>query len=207
MQLQRKDFSLLITGALIAGGALAVATTSLAQQEHQHQEHVCPMHAAQGAIAIPEPIRIEHDQLHEELAQALQAGGKTGEAARDVQQALAGHFEEENRLVMPLLGLLEPLAEQNVRGEMRTAIEMARQVERKLPSFLKEHEAIHEAVNRLERVAEEEGKSDIATFARRLRLHAQHEEVVLYPAAILVGRHLDDQLSAGSDDTAPGASG
>ena len=35
-------------------------------------------------FSIPQPLKTEHDELHEELARAIQAGGRTGGAAREV---------------------------------------------------------------------------------------------------------------------------
>jgi hypothetical protein len=32
---------------------------------------------------IPQPLKMEHDELHEELARAIQAGGRIGAAARE----------------------------------------------------------------------------------------------------------------------------
>jgi len=152
----------------------------------------------ESPIRVPEPIRIEHEHLHEELARAVNAGGRTGEAAHRLEEALSGHFEEENELVMPLLGLLEPLAQGRVTEAMRPAVEQSRQVQEKLPRFLEEHRAIRDAVDRLVEAAEAEGKSDVAEFGRRLALHARHEEAVLYPAAILVGRQVEVALQRSS---------
>ncbi len=156
---------------------------------------------ASGPIAIPEPIKVEHEHLHAQLGRATQASGKTGDAARQVRQALADHFKEENELVMPLLGLLEPLAAGRVTQAMRPAVAMSQEVRRKLPQFLDEHRAIHRAVDALEAAAEAEGHPRIADFARRLRLHAETEEAVLYPAAVLVGERVADAL----DNPTPGA--
>ncbi|MCW8193961.1 hypothetical protein F6455_04065 [Proteobacteria bacterium 005FR1] len=155
-----------------------------------------PANAQESPIRIPEPIRIEHEHLHQDLAEAMKAGGRTGDAASQVQQALSGHFEEENRLVMPLLGLLEPLAKGRVTEQMRPAVAMSREVQQKLPRFMEEHRAIHKAVEQLISAAEAEGKSQVADFGRRLALHAQHEEVVLYPAAIVVGERVEAALAA-----------
>jgi len=117
---------------LVAAGLLGV----LAFGGEEDEAHDNP---TDSPIAIPEPIKVEHDHLHAQLKQAMQAGDKTGRAARQVQKALSGHFEEENELVMPLLGLLEPLAEGTVTEAMRPAIAMSKQVERKLPTFMAEH--------------------------------------------------------------------
>jgi len=174
---------------LVAAGLLGV----LAFGGEEDEAHDNP---TDSPIAIPEPIKVEHDHLHAQLKQAMQAGDKTGRAARQVQKALSGHFEEENELVMPLLGLLEPLAEGTVTEAMRPAIAMSKQVERKLPTFMAEHRDIHKAVTALEAAAKSESKADVASFARRLRLHAQNEEAVLYPAAVLIGRQVEQMLGA-----------
>jgi len=179
---------------LLMAAAGLLELSGCASQSAYHDHH----HAAaseNSPIAIPEPIKIEHDHLHAQLKQATQAGGETGRAAQQVQQTLSGHFEEENELVMPLLGLLEPLAKGEVTEAMRPAIAISKQVERKLPTFLAEHREIHEAVNALEAAAKDEGKAQVAAFARRLRLHAQNEEVVLYPAAIVIGQQVEHMLA------------
>lgn len=161
----------------------------------QPQSEEADTTAGSSVIAIPDPVKVEHEQLHQNLKQAMQTGGETGEAARRVQKALADHFEQENQLVMPLLGLLKPLADGEINEEMRPAIAMSQKVKEQLPRFMKEHRAIHEAVDRLEKAAKSEGKVDVGDFARRLRLHAQHEEAILYPAAILVGQRVEAALN------------
>lgn len=150
--------------------------------------------AWRGPVEMPEPLKREHEMLHAQLEQAVEAGGRTGEAAEQVREALSAHFEEENRIAMPPLGLLRPLSRGEATEEMRPAIEMARETEEKLDEFLEEHRQIHAAIDELERVAEEEGKTAQAEFARKLRLHARTEEEVLYPATILVGRVLEREL-------------
>jgi hypothetical protein len=161
----------------------------------------CPHHAAHGdaanhdsLIAIPEPLRIDHEMLHEELAAATNAGGDTGEAAKLVRERLHGHFEEENAVALPPLGLLAPIADGRLDPEMAPAIEMAHTVEANYDRYLREHARIVEALERLESAAKRESKPEQVAFARRLRLHAQIEEQVLYPATILVGRYLDEHL-------------
>lgn len=190
--LSRSRHVLLSLAAIGAIGGFALV--SLAQDDAPSSSGQANRAAGSGWIAIPEPIRVEHEHLHHNLQEAMRAGGETGSAAKRVQQALADHFEQENELVMPLLGLLGPLAEGEASEQMRPAIAMSEKVQELLPQFMEEHRAIHEAVDQLEKVAESEGKSEVAGFARRLRLHARHEEAVLYPAAIVVGQRVKDLL-------------
>ena len=53
--------------------------------------------------------------------------------------------------------------------------------------MLEEHKQIVGALENLTHAAKQENKSEYIHFAEKLKLHAQTEEEVLYPAAILVG--------------------
>lgn len=59
-----------------------------------------------------------------------------------------------------------------------------------LPSMLDEHKEIVDALEKLIDAANQENKLEYSHFAEKLKLHAQTEEEVLYPAAILVGEYL-----------------
>lgn len=43
-------------------------------------------------IKIPEPLKIEHEELHAELVALTKAPGEVGEAARGVATLLHPHF-------------------------------------------------------------------------------------------------------------------
>ena len=60
--------------------------------------------------------------------------------------------------------------------------------------MLEEHQALFGALRRLAVVALQENRPEVADFADKMRLHAQTEEEVLYPAAILVGRYVRARL-------------
>ena len=59
---------------------------------------------------IPEPLKVEHAELHAELVEATKAGGLVGEAAREVAKRLHPHFVREEEFALPPLGLLASLA-------------------------------------------------------------------------------------------------
>ena len=73
-------------------------------------------------IKIPEPLKVEHAELHAELVALTKAPGKVGEAARNVAVLLHPHFVKEEEYALPLLGLLAPIAQRGVTPEMREAI-------------------------------------------------------------------------------------
>src|SRR5688572_31829587 len=76
----------------------------------------------QFKLEVPNSIAAEHHELHEELRTAIASGGKTGAAAKIVEQRLKVHFEKEEEYALPQLGLLVPLAEGRVsRSEEHTS--------------------------------------------------------------------------------------
>lgn len=143
---------------------------------------------------IPESLKAEHVELHEQLAHAIKAGGKTGEAARAVEEVLHPHFLKEEEYALPPLGLLSSLREGNVTPEMRSVIAMTDRLKADLPHMLREHKAIVAALAKLSAAAKQEDKREHALFAEKLMMHARNEEEVLYPAAILVGEYMKMKL-------------
>lgn len=78
---------------------------------------------------------------------------------------------------------------------MRPVVTMADRLKRDLPEMLSEHRAVVAALEKLAEAGKAEMRTDAERFAEKLRLHAQTEEDVLYPAAILVGEYVKAQLS------------
>lgn len=145
-------------------------------------------------LQVPSSIAAEHHELHEELASAIKSGGKTGDAAKIVEQRLSSHFEKEEEYALPQLALLAPLAKGRVSPDMKPAIELSDKLKADMPRMLEEHKAIVEALNTLKEAAKAENKMQAISFAEKLSAHAQNEEQVMYPAAILVGEYLKLKL-------------
>ena len=147
-------------------------------------------------LNIPAPLKAEHEALHAVLGKATKEAGRTGEAARSVAEILHPHFMKEEEYALPPLGLLTHLAQGEVVPEMKRALEMAHRLKKELPHMLEEHKAIVEALDKLADAARKEGKREYANFSKDLTLHAQTEEEVLYPAAILIGEYLKAKLKS-----------
>lgn len=146
------------------------------------------------AFEIPTSLKAEHKEIHEELAKVIKLGGKTGEAAKEVEKALHPHFLKEEEYAMPPLGLLQPLSEGKVTPDVEKVIEMTVRLKKDMPEMLKEHQAVVAALKKLSEAAKAEKKPEAERFADRLTGHARNEEEVLYPAAILVGEYLKLKL-------------
>lgn len=177
--------------SLLLFAAVAAVTVPSAAILAQHEGHG---HAG-AALQTPEVLHLEHARIHEDLAAARGAGGKTAEAAQAVAEALERHFGDEEEYAMPPLSLLAPLAHGKATEEMRPAIAMADKLRANYDKMLDEHKAITSATERLRAVATEENKPEHAEFAEALLLHARNEEVILYPATLLVGERLKADLA------------
>ncbi len=142
------------------------------------------------AITSPPSLKHEHEELHAELVAATRAGGKTGPAAQAVAQALHPHFVKEEEYALPPLGLLAMLADGKLPPDRDAVIAMTERLRKDLAHMLHEHKAIVIELHNLAEAAKSESKPEFVHFAEKLKLHAQTEEEVLYPAAILIGEYL-----------------
>jgi len=142
------------------------------------------------AIAIPKPLKEEHDELHGELVHATKQPGTVGEAAKKVARLLHPHFVSEEEYALPPLGLLAAVARGETPAGAGQALAMAERLRKELPRMLEEHGAIVGALAALSEAAKREGKPEVARFAEKLTLHAQTEEQVLYPATLVLGEVL-----------------
>jgi hypothetical protein len=138
-------------------------------------------------IQIPESMRAEHEEIHEELVRATKLAGPVGEAARELATILHPHFVREEQIGLPPLGLLAPLARGEFVPEMRDVLPLTDSLRAELPGMLEEHKAIRAATIRLGDVARAANNTAVVHLAEQLKLHAQSEEELFYPAALLVG--------------------
>ncbi len=141
-------------------------------------------------MEIPESIIVEHKEIHGMLAQILKGGGETAKAAKAVEDLLYPHFVKEEEYALPPLGLLRPLSEGKITKDATDGRRLAEKLKADLNQMLAEHKVIVGKLDELIAVATGEGKKQPIEFAEKLKMHAQAEEEVYYPAAILVGEYL-----------------
>lgn len=143
---------------------------------------------------VPQPLKEEHEELHTMLKHATDLSGKTGKTAKKVAVLMHPHFIKEEQYALPPLGLLPALAAGKFTPEMKNIIIMTDKLKVELPEMLKEHQQIVEELKILMKDAAEENHPEIVVFADKLMLHAQTEEEVYYPAAILAGEFIKLKL-------------
>jgi hypothetical protein len=132
-------------------------------------------------------LQAEHHDIHEALVEATRAPGRVGAAAKELAAVLHPHFERENQIALPPLGLLAPLAAGQTPAGLEEALAMTDALRQEWPRMLEEHKQIRAATEKLRVAAREEKARAHEQLAEALAAHAQTEEEVLYPAAILVG--------------------
>lgn len=145
---------------------------------------------------IPESMKIEHEGLHVELTRAIESGGETGVAAQAVADLLHKHFVKEEEYALPPLGLLPQLARGEVTPEMSEVLPLTDALKADLGEMLQEHQGIVAALERLAQAGEKENKPEAVEFTHALKLHAQNEEQVAYPTALLIGEYVRLKLGA-----------
>lgn len=142
----------------------------------------------------PLSLRREHEELHADLARAGQVPGQIGDAARAVARIMHPHFLREDEYAIPPLALLPRLAKGQVAPDMAEVLPLVARLKEELPLMIEEHRAILGTVRELAVAAETENDEQYIRLAAELMVHAQLEEEVLYPAAILVGEYVKLKL-------------
>ncbi len=184
----------------ISRATILLALTFLALSAAAQSQAPSTKSENQNWLQVPSAVEAEHKELRAELSKLTQAGGKTGTAARKLQKELQPHFEKEEKYALPPLGLLGPLSQGKVTQDMRPAIALSDDLKAQLPEMLVEHRAIEAAARDLETAGREENQPEATAFAEKLLVHAQTEEQVLYPSAILVGEYLKLRLQNPTKD-------
>lgn len=142
-----------------------------------------------NAFEIPKSIQMEHESIQAALTQATRAPGRVGAAAKELAEALHPYFVREEQIALPPLGLLAPLAA-NIPvsySVLSEALTMTDTLKSELPQMLEEHQRIRVAAEKFHTAVHAEQATMYERLAEQLVLHAQTEEEVLYPAAVLVG--------------------
>jgi hypothetical protein len=139
---------------------------------------------------IPEPLQINQDEMCVALERAAHSGGRTGRAAADLMRVLQPHLLKEEDDLLQTLGLLVPLAHNEFNAGMLDVLAKTEHLKSRMFEIMREHVEIIEAAHKLLHAAHAERKLSLVGFTERLMLRAWTDEVVFYPAAILIGEYL-----------------
>jgi len=140
-----------------------------------------------AALSVPRTLRSGHRELRQDLAVAVALGGRTGLAARRVEELIQPHVAREEEFALPPLSLLGPLTRGEDVPDPEGALALTHRLEAELDRLVREHDEIASALQGLMAAAQAEGRQGVADFAKELIRHFETEEELLYPAALLVG--------------------
>ena len=171
----------ILAGALIAGSLSLVGSSSFAAPESH---------------PIPHELQAEHARILEHLRALSHRSNAIGTAAQHVVALLAPHDQREQEFVLPLLGVLEPLATKGADSRMAWAIPMADRLETEKAALYDEHAAIIGALNELAAAGRRQHDRSVVQFAEAVASDEVNDGSVIYPAAILVGRYIREHLPA-----------
>ena len=139
---------------------------------------------------VPEPLEVDQGELCVALERAMLSGGKTGRAAKRLLEVLQPHLLREEEDLLQVLGLLVPIAQGQLTQPMRSIPAQTERLKSHMFAIAREHTAIIQAARKLIRAANMEGKLEVVAFTQHLMLRAWTDEVVFYPAALLIGEYL-----------------
>jgi len=141
-------------------------------------------------LEIPQAMELEHEELHDELRKLIKMPGEVGKAAKHVAEVLHPHFERENELALPVVGVTKELAEGRTSADFPKALELSQKFKAEYEKVLQEHVEIVKALNQPEEAGKKAKKPLVVSFSRKLKLHAKTEEDLTYPAVLMAGRLL-----------------
>lgn len=139
---------------------------------------------------IPGSLKLEHEELYEQLKRASTQTGKIGDAAKLAFRAFQPHIKKEEEFAFPPLDLLPSLADGIVTTELTEVMKLSDRMRAQLHEMLREHELITQYLQELNDIANKEDKPEYASLAKRIMRHLDLEEQVLYPAAQLIGDYV-----------------
>ena len=143
--------------------------------------------AQKSMITIPQSLQTEHEEIHKAL-DGSDAGSRASRRCREGTRGGARpalRAREPDRLAAA--GPSRAVGGRQTPAGLQEALAMTDALRKELPRMLEEHKRIRAATEKLRIAAREEKASVHEQFAETLAAHAQTEEEILYPAAILVG--------------------
>ena len=167
---------------MLAHGKLTCAQPA-AQQEENHMQITTPA------------LKAKHEELMEEISAASKLDGPVGSAAREVEWLLRPHLRNEEELAVPALEALRAVVRRARPKELRVMAEMTDRLQHEMSDIAAQHAVIVLALEGLAAAAELAGDQSHLKLARKLDDYMKLEETVIYPATVLVGDIVREQLA------------
>lgn len=143
-----------------------------------------------GKPEVPSSIRAEHQYLLDKIYKISLFQDSTGRVAIKLNELMQHHFNEEEDYVLPPLGLLPLLSTGKLPEQSKEVIVLTEKLKSQLSHMSAEHQLIKAFMDELILVASKENHPEIIEFEKEIHKHANTEEEILFPTAILIGEYL-----------------
>lgn len=139
---------------------------------------------------VPSSIKKEHEYLLAQIHKITLFQDSTGHVALKLNNLMLHHFKEEEDFALPPLGLLPLLASGKLPEQSKEVILLTEKLKSQLSHISVEHQLIKAFVDELLLAATNDNHPEIIEFEKELSKHANTEEEVFFPTAILIGEYL-----------------
>ena len=148
-----------------------------------------------GKPEVPSSIKKEHENLLAQIHGITLFQDSAGLVAIKLNDLIRHHFKEEEESALPPLGLLSLLASGRIPEQSNQIILLTDKFTSQLTHLSVEHQLIKAYMDELRQADSNGSHPEIIEFEKELHKHANTEEEVFFPAAILIGEYL--KLKAG----------
>lgn len=143
-----------------------------------------------GKPEVPSSIKEEHQYLLDKIYKISLFQDSTGRVAIKLNDLMQHHFKEEEDYALPPLGLLPLLSTGKLPEQSKEVIVLTEKLKSQLSHMSAEHQLIKAFMDELILVAAKENHPEIIEFEKEIHKHANTEEEILFPTAILIGEYL-----------------
>ncbi|HJS54135.1 MAG TPA: hemerythrin domain-containing protein [Chitinophagaceae bacterium] len=143
-----------------------------------------------GMPEVPLSIKKDHEYLLDQIHKITLFQDSAGNVAIKLNELMQHHFKEEEEFVLPPLGLLTSLASGKMPEQSSRVIQLTDKISSQLTHLNAEHQFIRAYMDELKKADPIGSHPEILVLEKELHQHANLEEEVLFPAAILIGEYL-----------------
>jgi hypothetical protein len=167
--------------------ALVLLVVLISKCRPKEENYIAPF---PGKPEVPSSIKKEHEYLLDKIYKITLLKDSTGTAAIKLNELMQHHFKEEEDFVLPPLGLLPLLASGKLPEHSEGVIALTEKLKSQLTHITVEHQMIKAYMDELIMAAVKDKHPEIIEFENEVKKHANTEEEVFFPAAIMVGEYL-----------------
>ena len=149
-----------------------------------------PVQSPGKPAAVPSAIKETHRFLLEKMHKLTLNKDGSSSVALKLEELMQHHFKEEEDFILPPLGLLPTLANEQLPKQTNEMIALSENVRSMLDHMNVEHQLIKAYIGELKQASSVENRPEVIEFEKEVIKHATIEEEVFFPASILIGKYL-----------------